>query len=64
MKFGRLLNMIFSPIILGFIFFIIILPTNLIMKCLRKDFLEKKYGKSYNTYWKKKDNLIDFNNQF
>ena len=50
-KFGILLSHIVSPIVLGFVFFIIITPTGIIMKMLGKDLLNKKYDDAKKSYW-------------
>ena len=54
-KFGLLLGKIVSPIVMSLVFFLVVTPTGLIMKLLRKDLLNlKKNNKS--TYWIKKNN--------
>jgi len=54
-NFGLLLGKIVSPIVMSLIFFLVVTPTGLIMKLLRKDLLNlKKNNKS--TYWIKKNN--------
>ena len=52
-KFGLLLGNIVSPIIMGFVFFLVITPTSFIMKIIGKDLLKKKFNKSKKTYWLK-----------
>jgi len=54
-KFGIFLGKITSPIIMGIIFFLVVTPTGLIMKVLRKDLLRLKYNKKDNTYWIEKN---------
>jgi len=49
-KLGLVLAKIFNPIILSFIFFIIVTPIALLMKILKKDLLNLKYN-SNNSYW-------------
>ena len=41
-KFGLLLGGIVSPVIMGFVFFLVVLPTGIIMKLLRKYILSLK----------------------
>ena len=48
--FGLLLGKIVSPIIMGIIFFLVVTPTALFMKLLKKDMLNLKFNKK-NTYW-------------
>src|SRR6056300_715647 len=50
-KFGVILGIIISPIIMGIIFFLVVTPIGLIMKLLGKDLLRLKYNKKDNTYW-------------
>ncbi len=54
-KFGIFLGKIISPIVMGIVFFLVITPTGIIMKLLRKDLLNLK-KKNNNSYWIKKDN--------
>ena len=49
-KFGLLLGKIISPIVMGFIFFLVVTPIALFMKLLKKDLLNLKFNKK-NTYW-------------
>ena len=56
-KFGILLSLIVSPIVLGFIFFAIITPTGIIMKMLGKDLLNNKYDKTKKSYWINRNKL-------
>ena len=49
-KFGILLGKIISPIIMGIIFFLVVTPTGLIMRILRKDLLNLKFNNS-KSYW-------------
>ena len=63
-KFGILLGTIISPIVMGIIFFLVITPTGIIMKALKKDILNLKKN-SNNTYWIKKENSnSSMKNQF
>tara|TARA_B100001245_G_scaffold230535_1_gene210286 strand:+ start:468 stop:872 length:405 start_codon:yes stop_codon:yes gene_type:complete len=64
-KFGTLIGNIIAPIVMGFLFFFIITPTNMILRLLRKDPLRKKINKSTNTYWiKRKTPEGSMKNQF
>jgi hypothetical protein len=49
-KFGLLLGRIFSPIIMGIIFFFIVTPIGIIMKVFKKDLLNLKYNNK-KSYW-------------
>ena len=49
-KFGLFLGKIISPLIMGFIFFVVVTPIGIIMRLLRKDLLNLKYNKK-KSYW-------------
>ena len=57
-KFGLLLGSIFAPIVMGFIFFLVVTPTGLILTILGKNPLNKKYGKEKKTYWIKRHSPV------
>ena len=63
-KLGIFLGKIFSPIIMGIIFFLVVTPTGLIMRLLGKDILNLKYNTN-ETYWiEKKGPKSKMKNQF
>ncbi len=63
-KFGIFLGSIIAPIVMGIVFFLVVTPTGLIMKLLRKDLLNLKKNKK-ETYWLDKDNSnSSLKNQF
>ena len=49
-KFGILLGMIMSPLIMVLIFFLVVTPIGLLMRMLKKDLLNLKFDNS-KTYW-------------
>ena len=53
-KFGILLGKIITPLIMGFVFFLVVTPIGLIMRILGKDLLNLKFNKS-SSYWIKKE---------
>ena len=53
-KFGLFLGKFVSPLVMGIIFFLVVTPTGLIMKILKKDLLSLKYNKN-STYWIEKN---------
>ena len=55
-KFGMLLGRIISPIVMGFVFFLVVTPTGYIMRLLNKDLLRLK-RKNINSYWIKRASL-------
>ena len=63
-KFGIFLGNIISPIVMGIVFFLVVTPTGLIMRFLRKDILKLK-NNSKDSYWIDKDNTkSSMRNQF
>ena len=63
-KFGILLGSIVAPIVMGIVYFLVVTPTGLIMRMLRKDLLNLKKNNK-NTYWIDKDNSnSNLKNQF
>ena len=44
-KFGMILGAIVAPIVMGFIFFLVVTPIGLVMRIMGKDLLNKKYDK-------------------
>ena len=67
MKFGLILGIIISPIILGIIFFGLFVSTAIIMRIFGRDLLNLKFKKKV-TYWKSREvsntSKINFNKQF
>jgi len=65
-RFGLLLGMIISPIVLGVLFFIFFTPTAILMKLFGRDELRLKFKKN-TSYWIMRENQIksdSFSNQF
>ena len=63
-KFGIILGKIISPLIMGIIFFLVVTPTGLIMRLLRKDILSLKYNKNKSYWIEKKGPKSKMKNQF
>ena len=53
-KFGIILGKIISPVIMAIIFFLVVTPTGLIMRILRRDILNLKYNQN-KSYWIEKE---------
>ena len=63
-KFGMFLAKFISPLVMGLVFFLVVTPTGLIMRLLKKDILRLKKNKS-DSYWiKKSDQQSSMKNQF
>ena len=54
-RFGVILGIIVSPIIMSFIFFLVLTPIGLFIKILGRDLLNKKYDKKAKSYWIKRN---------
>jgi len=54
-KLGVFLGNIISRIVMGFIFFLVVTPTGLLLKVFGKDLLKIKYNKKKNSYWIKRE---------
>ena len=64
-KFGIFLGLLFSPIILLFVYLITIMPINLIIRFFRIDIINKRKSDKLKTYWiKPEKKKINFSNQF
>ena len=64
-KLGEFLGKIVAPIVLLFIFFVIITPMSFLVKIMRKDLLNVKFDKNKSSYWIKRDeDLGPMKNQF
>jgi uncharacterized membrane protein len=50
-RFGLLLNKIVSPIVMGLIFVLTVIPTGLIMRAMGKDLLRQKMDPAADSYW-------------
>ena len=62
-KFGILLGNIFAPIVMSFIFFLVVTPIGLLMRIMGRDLLRTKYNKSGKSYWIKREKRITKMNQ-
>ena len=56
-KFGELLGKVIAPIVMGFVFFLILTPISLLLRIFKKDLLNLNF-KDYSTYWIKRDKDI------
>lgn len=63
-KFGELLGVIISPLIMGLVYFLVVLPIGILMRVLGKDLLSLKFNKNIETYWNNKKVKTNFNKQF
>lgn len=63
-KFGIILGIITSPVIMGAIFFLVVTPIGLIMRLAGKDLLNLKYHDDKSYWVKKEDTKSNMKNQF
>ena len=63
-KLGEILGKIIAPIVMGFIYFIIITPIGLLMRLVGKDFLNLKFNKNESYWIKRAKNLNTMKRQF
>lgn len=65
MKFGHILGLIISPLVMGLIFFSTVSITGIIMRALGKDILGLKKTNFDDSYWvKRKEEYSSMKNQF
>ena len=63
-RFGILLGKLISPIIMGFVFFLVVTPTGLIMRLFKKDLLKLKKNNSKSYWIERSINESNMKNQF
>jgi hypothetical protein len=64
-KFGFFLGKFIAPIIMGIIYFIVVFPTFLLLKLIKKNYLNIRYEKNKTSYWINiKDKSITIRDQF
>ncbi len=68
LRFGLLLNRIVSPVVLGFMFYVVVTPMGWLMRAFGKDNLRLRGGDKNASYWIKRDppgpKPDSLNNQF
>ena len=55
LRFGLLLHRIVSPVVLGIMFYLVVMPMGLLMRAFGKDFLRLRRNDSAESYWIKRD---------
>ena len=64
-RLGELLGKIIAPIVMLFVFFIIITPISFLVRIMKKDVLNLKFDKKLKSYWINRDkDLGPMKNQF
>jgi hypothetical protein len=68
LRLGLLLNRIVSPVVLGFMFYVVVTPMGALMRLLGKDTLRLRRGQGEASYWVKREppgpKPDSLNNQF
>lgn len=64
MFFGKILQKIIPPIVLGVLFFFLVTPIGVMLKIFKKDVLNLELKKKTNSYWIKRKFKILFSKQF
>ena len=63
-RFGLFLGKIISPVVMCIVYFLVVTPTSILLKLMRKDVLNLKYNNK-NSYWiKKEKNIGTMKDQF
>ena len=63
-KLGEILGKFIAPIVMGFIYFLIITPIGLFMRLIRKDLLSIKFHKEKSYWIKRSKNINTMKRQF
>lgn len=63
-KLGEILGKVVAPIVMGFIYFIIITPIGIFIRLLGKDLLNIKYNKNKSYWIKREKNINTMKRQF
>ncbi len=58
------MGMVVTPIVMGVMFFGIIIPIGLLMRAIGKDLLDQKIDKGVTTHWKKTEPITDKSRYF
>ena len=64
-KFGEVLGVVIAPIVMAFVYFLILTPISIIVRLFGKDLLNLKFFEKRKTYWiKRKKEISTMNKQF
>ena len=56
---GRLLGLVITPVVLGVVFVVVVIPTGLAMRLARRDPLDLTRSADRKTYWRRHDTVTD-----
>lgn len=54
-RFGMLLHHVVNPLVMGFLFYLVVTPTALIVRALGKDSLRLRFDPEAETYWERRE---------
>jgi hypothetical protein len=54
-RFGLALGKVMTPVMMGVLFVVAVIPTALVMKLLRKDPLQRRFSSDAVTYWERRE---------
>ena len=57
-KLGEILGIVIAPIVMAFVYFVILVPVSLIVRLFGKDLLRLKFLKEKETYWIKRKKIL------
>tara|TARA_B100001996_G_scaffold376963_1_gene358895 strand:+ start:811 stop:1200 length:390 start_codon:yes stop_codon:yes gene_type:complete len=63
-KFGELLGKIISPVVMGFVYFLVVTPIAIIIRLFGKDLLSIKFSKMPSYWTKRQKNIGSMKKQF
>ena len=63
-KFGEILGRVIAPIVMAFVYFVIVTPIGLLMRMIGKDLLNTKFSKEKSYWIKREKNIGSMKRQF
>ena len=63
-KFGEILGRVIAPIVMAFVYFVIVTPIGLLMRMIGKDLLNTKFSKEKSYWIKREKNIGPMKRQF
>ena len=61
---GSVIGMVLSNVLLGLVFYLVITPIGVALRCLGKDPLERRLDRQASTYWKDAEKPVDATRYF
>lgn len=54
-RFGLALGAVMTPVMMGLLFVVAVIPTALLMRLLRKDPMQRRFSREAETYWERRE---------